>query len=489
MLALCLAVAAPAHATFPGSNGKIAFSSWTPGVDHGCIYTINPDGSAAAPATSCDEASTNEWYPAWSADGRRLAYVLIDDDPNLVYLTDGADPVETGFSGQAMRGLSWSPDGTTLATFPEEFEDGTLTARLALVDVASGSFTRPVDAFWSDDVDWSPDGQKIAFDGVHTVAPDGSQLSFVTDGAMPSWSPNGARLVFVRGSDIWTSNADGTDPQQLTNSPTVQEASPVWSPDGTKIAFSSQRDAPQPCGPFHSAPCFDLHVMSADGTDETNITNTPTTDEFGASWQPIPINAYPRPKFASPMKVALVPASEPCTSPNRTHGPPLASGSCSPPQQSSGQLTVGTPDANGQGPNSVARVWLRVQAGIPSTPADEADIGLSGSITDVRVASDLSDYTGPLEARVTLRITDKDSTPHPGGPGAATTEDIPWSFPIPCAATAAVTIGAHCTFDTTAEAFVPGIAKEGRRAIWELGQLAVHDGSGGVFMRQGIFVP
>jgi len=222
-----------------------------------------------------------------------------------------------------------------------------------------------------------------------------------------------------------------------------------------------------------------------------NNSGAPKTDVMGimAPWLAFPDPGYPRPKSASPVQVPLVPAYNQCTSPNRTHGPPLASGSCSPPQQSSGQLTVGTPDANGQGPNSVARVWLRVQAGIPSTPADEADIGLSGSITDVRVASDLSDYTGPLEARVTLRITDKDSTPHPGGPGAATTEDIPWSFPIPCAATAAVTIGAHCTFDTTAEAFVPGIAKEGRRAIWELGQLAVHDGSGGVFMRQGIFVP
>jgi hypothetical protein len=107
----------------------------------------------------------------------------------------------------------------------------------------------------------------------------------------------------------------------------------------------------------------------------------------------------------------------------------------------------------------------------------------------VRLASDLSDYTGALQARVTLRLTDKDSTPHPGGPGAATTQAVPYSFPIPCAATASTTIGAECTFDTTAEAFVPGIAKEGRRAIWQLGQLAIHDGAGNVFMRQGVFVP
>src|SRR6185312_10670410 len=59
-------------------------------------------------------------------------------------------------------------------------------------------------------------------------------------------------------------------------------------------------------------------------------------------------SGYPRPKGASPLRVALVPAYEPCTAPNRTHGPPLAFGSCAPPQQSSSDLTLGTPDANGQ---------------------------------------------------------------------------------------------------------------------------------------------
>ena len=56
---------------------------------------------------------------------------------------------------------------------------------------------------------------------------------------------------------------------------------------------------------------------------------------------------HPRPTGATPVRVSLVPAYEPCTSPNRTHGPPLAFPSCSPPVQTSDFLTVGTPDANG----------------------------------------------------------------------------------------------------------------------------------------------
>ena len=54
------------------------------------------------------------------------------------------------------------------------------------------------------------------------------------------------------------------------------------------------------------------------------------------------------------MRVSLVPAYQACTVPNRVHGPPLDSGSCNPPAQTSPNLTVGTPDANGPPANSVA---------------------------------------------------------------------------------------------------------------------------------------
>src|SRR5690349_4715296 len=62
---------------------------------------------------------------------------------------------------------------------------------------------------------------------------------------------------------------------------------------------------------------------------------------------------HPRPRGATPLRAALVPAYEKCTSPNTRHGPPLAFPSCSPPVQTSNFLTVGTPDANGAGANSI----------------------------------------------------------------------------------------------------------------------------------------
>ena len=112
-----------------------------------------------------------------------------------------------------------------------------------------------------------------------------------------------------------------------------------------------------------------------------------------------------------------------------------------------------------------------------------------GNITDVRLRSDLSDYTGDLEARLRIQITDKDNTPHPGGPGAATVQEFTQSLPIPCAASADTTIGSTCQLNTTVEALVPGAVKEKRRAIWQLGAIRVHDGAGNLFLTQGLFVP
>ncbi|HEY3256708.1 MAG TPA: hypothetical protein VGJ91_22280, partial [Polyangiaceae bacterium] len=60
-----------------------------------------------------------------------------------------------------------------------------------------------------------------------------------------------------------------------------------WSPDGTKIAFTSWRDDPNPatCLPYCR---FDIYVMNADGSGQTNITQTPTDREHYPTWQPLP---------------------------------------------------------------------------------------------------------------------------------------------------------------------------------------------------------
>jgi len=68
---------------------------------------------------------------------------------------------------------------------------------------------------------------------------DGGAQTRLTDGAEPSWSPDGSKIVFatVAGVEpLQTINADGTDRAFLPGS-TAGEVDPVWSPDGQQVAF------------------------------------------------------------------------------------------------------------------------------------------------------------------------------------------------------------------------------------------------------------
>ena len=110
-----------------------------------------------------------------------------------------------------------------------------------------------------------------------------------------------------------------------------------------------------------------LYVMNADGSGETQITNTPAVTESRPSLAPVPQVQYARPKGATPIRASLVPAYEPCDAPNRMHGPPLAFGSCAPPDERAGFMTFGSAPA-GSSPEAVGHVLLKVIPGAPGAP-------------------------------------------------------------------------------------------------------------------------
>jgi predicted acyl esterase len=210
-----------------------------------------------------------------------------------------------------------------------------------------------------------------------------------------------------------------------------------------------------------------------------------------------PGHPYVRPKAAGPLRVSLVPAFAACLSADETHGPPLAFGSCSSPDQTSTELTVGTPDVvgNGQPAKSVGLVKYSPIVGAPALP-DDSDIGITVSITYVRKKSDLSDYTGQLQATSTVRLTDK--TSGATGDEPATVQDTPFPVTVPCAATGDTTVGSTCSVSTTFDAVMAGSVPEGKRSVWEFGDVLVNDGGpdgvvstlpNTLFARQGVFVP
>jgi glucose/arabinose dehydrogenase/PKD repeat protein len=240
---------------------------------------------------------------------------------------------------------------------------------------------------------------------------------------------------------------------------------------------------------------FQMHQTVSDGVNFNSRESTSTTRRPELVLT-VSNDAYPRPKGAGPFRVPFVPAYEPCTSPNRTHGPPLEHPSCNPPSQASHNITVGTPDANNRAANSVGYLRYVVTPGDTGTTADEADVPFEFKLSDVRVTSTLFDYSGELQARASIRMTDRRNGT--AGNESGTVQDLTLPATIPCAVTPDPDVGADCNLTTSLDALTPGLVRESARTLWQLSQVDVLDGGtdgdvdtppNQVFARQGIFVP
>jgi TolB protein len=479
-----LIVAAPAQATFPGTNGRIAFQSTAPSTD-GSIVTINPDGSGQQRITT-PPAGYFDLYPDWSADGSRIAFKR-EGGPlaGLYTVASGGGPVTQVTTDPTDIEPAWSPTGTRIV-FVSNNPNG-LGRDLYLVN-ADGTGRSRITNLQSNlgEPDWSIDnrivGREVG-DQLFIVNPDGSGLHYLPGSGriQPDWGPDATRIVYWDGSPggISTINDDGSGQAVVTTNP--GHSYPAWSPDGSTIAYLWDSGSSQTTG---------IYTVNTDGTGATRIVR----DGVRPDWGPAPGStpSYPRPKGATPFRVPLTPAFDQCVNSNRAHGAPLSFPSCNPPRQSSSQLTVGAPDANGKVANSVGSLLYRVVVGNPATPANEADLKIDVSVRGVLSRSDLTPYGGELSADAGLRITDRSNTPDPSGAGPGTVEDTSFPVTVPCSA-------GTCSVSTTANAVMPGAVVEGKRAIWQLDQVQVYDGGADglasttgdntLFMDEGVFVP
>ncbi|MEA2311219.1 MAG: hypothetical protein QOE28_1187 [Solirubrobacteraceae bacterium] len=274
---------------FPGANGRIAFVSDRDGNAE--IYSANPDGSDPQRLTANTVADTD---PAVSADGSKIAFVRGFDI--WVMNADGSDQhAVTGTEGPDAT-PAWSPDGTKLVFESNHSTSTGTTGRELFVKNADGSGTAAqltqTSTGSSQAPAWSPAGDKIAFhsnlDGefeIYSIAA-GSSPGATTDSRVkltdnlniqdqnPSWSPDGARIAFERGSgtnvgdatkEIYAMDADGTNAAQLTFNADY-DVQPAWSPDGTRIAFESD-----------AGPDGDREILSmpaVPGGAASNVTST-----------------------------------------------------------------------------------------------------------------------------------------------------------------------------------------------------------------------
>lgn len=276
--AVVAALAATAFAFFlhddagPAGSGKlITYSCKEPRNPWYAICVIGVDGTEPRRLTS--RLPTTD--PAWSPDGRRIAFTRNEEvgesttftaDDVFVMDADGSDvqqltPDEDGMtSGQP----AWSPDGREIA-----FVHG--PSRASAVGVATA----------------------LMFGDLLVMSADGSEKRLLTKGtdASPAWSPDRREIAFVRayelnqptgGMDLYVVAAAGGAPRRLTSTPGTDETAPAWSPDGEWVAFVRAAET----APYDGNVA--IFVVRRDGTGERLVLEYRyyAYTSYGLTWSP-----------------------------------------------------------------------------------------------------------------------------------------------------------------------------------------------------------
>src|SRR6187455_1352763 len=112
-LLILFASAAPAHAAWPGHNGRIAFASDRDGGDSD-IWTMNKKGGELVNLT--EDAPGYDGRPSWRPDGRKLVFESDRTDPGgrieiFTMDADGSNVRRLTHNTLDDEIAAWSPDG------------------------------------------------------------------------------------------------------------------------------------------------------------------------------------------------------------------------------------------------------------------------------------------------------------------------------------------------------------------------------------------
>ncbi len=226
-------------------------------VQGGRVYRVDADG---ADVVALSPGGSGAFSATWAPDGHRVVYTEFTRGLGRLVVHDVASgqrdvvPPTTEFLNFAP---AWSPDGRTLA-FARSNEEGThiyaynLADRCCLQRLTAGRFSDNLSPTFS------PDGRRIAYVSTRVGSPQiyamsadgtGQELFAPFDYGVtgssyaPEWSPDGLHLTFhrdVAGSyQVFVMDVASRTVRQLTSAGRNED--PTWAPDGRHLAFVSSR--------------------------------------------------------------------------------------------------------------------------------------------------------------------------------------------------------------------------------------------------------
>ena len=193
----------------------------------------------------------SDGQPSWSPDGSRIVFRRATSDWTSFHLF--VIPTAGGTARKITNGRfdewpAWSPDGRLIAYFslPRVVTKGCSRGAIFLVRPRGGRPRRVPGTNGATHPTWSRDG-RLAFEQrghIFVARTDGTRRRDLGRGSAPAWSPDGRSIAFISGrgmkGDVAVMRPDGSQRRVIVRN-AVFDDNPAWSPDGTRLAFDSVR--------------------------------------------------------------------------------------------------------------------------------------------------------------------------------------------------------------------------------------------------------
>jgi Tol biopolymer transport system component len=228
------------------------------------IFTVNAAGGRSVNLT---RHPSDEYAPAWSHDGRWIAFVCAGRFVVVMRHDRGARRTVLRLRPQRVDDLAWSPDDRQLAFAGDQGIRVVNSDGKGLRRLSRGRDSSPT---------WSRDGQTIAFSrelrGVshvlHMRADGTGHRRIAARAERPAFSADGATIAFLRNGSIWLMDANGDRQRRLPRAGSGH-SDLAWSPDGRYLPYQYQH--------------YELHVIALDGTIRRRVPSY-GADITGIDW-------------------------------------------------------------------------------------------------------------------------------------------------------------------------------------------------------------